>query len=493
MPKLLRFKNELIKNNKTLLFHILLVLMFSSFSALFLYFNNVGEVDFLEILPMVLVFSFIGLFIYIVSSLLVKNAIKGVLISFVICILLFNFALIEQGMFFLFKNLWYWHTVTIALVFLAHLIYLIIKVIPEKFLKEVPLVLTLVFGGLILFNGVMAAPAIISKLNSQNNMVQTTDTSPAQGTAAQGLPNMYVLVWDEYAGFAQMEEYYDYDNAVLEEFLTENGFTISYDSLNGSINTATVMTNFVNLEYVVKDTDSMAHREQLRYNGELFSLLTDFGYEIRTFSDTYFYGEQYSVLEAANSGAATVSGEGVVELLVKQTILYPLFSNNTSYTVDTVTDATAYIGALENTPTQPTLTLMHVDFPHQPFLVDENGNEVPYSEVNNWEDPQYYLGQYKYATKLMMQLIEDILQNDPNAMIFTMSDHGARATTSPSYPEKFAFDYMRNPFHAFYYKGEDLSHITGQSGVNTMRLLLNETLGLTLEEVEVHVNEEPQP
>lgn len=77
----------------------------------------------------------------------------------------------------------------------------------------------------------------------------------------------------------------------------------------------------------------------------------------------------------------------------------------------------------------------------------------------------------------MIEVLENLVENDPDALIMTMSDHGARYAPGTDPEDAITI------FNAFYYAGEDLQEYTGKSGINTIQRLLNLVLGTDFEEL----------
>ena len=78
----------------------------------------------------------------------------------------------------------------------------------------------------------------------------------------------------------------------------------------------------------------------------------------------------------------------------------------------------------------------------------------------------------------MIRIIENIIENDPEAVVLLMSDHGARSRS------EFTIEMKTNPLNAVYFRGEKLD-IEGLSSVNTLRTILNRLLQLDLPMVNV--------
>lgn len=82
----------------------------------------------------------------------------------------------------------------------------------------------------------------------------------------------------------------------------------------------------------------------------------------------------------------------------------------------------------------PTLTIVADSMAHYPFIMDENGNKV--HDDDNL-DPLTYYEQHIYATKVLINMIDMILQYDPNAVIICQGDHGLHGNTQEDFVKAF--------------------------------------------------------
>lgn len=469
---------------------LLAVIFAAIFPAIFLYGNNSNEANIQDVLRPMLLFVAIALALFLVCFIIIRNTYKSAVITVLFMLVFENFATLEAFLLNINPDLRYWHTTAIFLFILLHIAYLINRFIPADLDAAISSVLCLVFGALVVVNVVVAVPGEINKMNArQLEAAQSKPEENALGvnSGSETLPNIYLLVFDEFSGFRQMEKYYHYDNKVLKDFLTENGFTISYDSHNESIITTTVTTNLANLDYIVDNTTSESEKKALRQNGALFSLMSDLGYDIRKLSVNELYGEDYRIEGLTSVGTSlTATGEDLNTLLFKQTALYPWIKHTTSDTLKLV----EFLESDDNIPSETTFTIAHMAISHTPFYYDENGNIRPSVDWNNWHDDSIYLDIYKYNTKLIISIVENLVKNDPNALIMLMSDHGARASTDAElFMEKFELNDVNNIFNAFYYNGEDLQEYSNLSAVNTLRMLLNQAIGTDYTLVEVPIDD----
>lgn len=470
---------------------ILTVIFVAVFPAIFLYGNNANEANLADVLPAMGMFSAIALAMFVLSVLVTRNTNKSAIITVLFMLVFENFAALEGILLMINSNLRYWHTTAIMLFILLHIGYLIHRFLPDDLAASISPVLCLVFGGLLLINGLTAIPGEINKWNARQLEAKTLQTEEpiidSQAAAKEDLPNIYLLIFDEFAGFHQMEKYYNDDNAVLKDYLEENHFTISYDSHNESIITTTIVTNLVNLDYVVSNETSEAEKTVARENGALFSTLSDMGYQIRTITTNGRYGQTYE-MDDFHSGnvSVTATGDDLNTILFKNTPLYP-------WCVHTENNELKIAGFLESEdciPTVPTFTLAHMLITHVPFYFDEDGNMNPSKDWDDWRNNDIYLGIHKYNSKIIMSIVNNLVSNDPDSLILIMSDHGARASTDAEiFMEKFALEDINNIFNVFYYKGMDLTEYRDLSSVNTLRMLLNISLGTDYELVEVPVDD----
>lgn len=461
---------------------LLTTILVALFPVLFLYFNNLGIVSLDEALLLCIIFAGIAFVLFAVALVITHSGHRASLIASVFCAVLFNFALIEKAMKIVLHSFYYWQMVMLVVFIALHIAWLIWKKCSLSLVKDICNIACMVLSGLIVFNGVMAVPQIINKVNAEKILGEEQSKQLQHVKDGTTPPNIYLLIFDEFAGFDQMEQAYGYDNRLLKDFLTANAFTISYNSYNESILTSTVTTNLVNLDYIVDDTFSEADKAALRKTGELFSLLQNHGYDIRKLTDGDFYGEPSQIaVTSTGKGALSIEGDSFKDIVLKYTACYPFILVDSNEVLNTKLTIIEYLS--NEIPQVPTFSIMHLTFPHQPFLVDGNGKLISTDDSSNWSDPSIYQGQYIYATKLMIELLGSIKEKDSNSLIMVISDHSARG--NKGLIEEKSKPYRNNSFNSFYYQGNDLTEYVDKSLVNTLRVLLNLVIGTDFQELEV--------
>ena len=449
------------------------VILVSLFPSVFLYAQNAKIASFREIMVPSLAFCGMGIVFFSFFFLLSKTTFNASVGAILTIIVLLNYSFIEKSILKIqIPNLRYWHVAPTIVFILLSLSLLICKKMPEKVASNINKIVAITFSSLILFNLVIAIPDIVTKNYYRYEEVQIKEDHPENlQNEDKQLPNFYYLVFDEYASFNQIEKYYGYNNLDFAKYLETLGFNVSYSSSNDSRSTEVVMTNIVNLDYVTEAEHSTAQRMMMRHDNILFSILQNSGYMITLLEGAPYYGFQKT---GTQSSAKTIEGRTIADLMISNTIFWPF--RKADYGEET-RQMLAYMDQLKEGafPAGNTFVFSHFAQPHMPYKFDEYGNQLLGVGQFDTENKQYYLGNYIYTTKLIKDIADSLVQNDPTAVILIASDHGARETKG-----EFLETDICQILNAVYYKGEKLD-IEGLSGINTLRTLLNKLLMLNLE------------
>ena len=479
-------KTKLKTTRKEILLSFLATLLTSLFPVLFLLLNNIGNVRFTEILLPIVVSGIVGIVIWLIFSALFHSFVDGSICGCLVCLIGFNFRLIENVLNSIWSTIKYWHLLPVSFFVITLLMILILSKLNFDVRKDVNLIFVIVFGLLIIFNFLQAIPKFVSFYNTKDTSLQNSEMSEYLNSEVPAdLPNIYWLIFDEYSNFDVLEKYFDYNNYEFASFLEKNNFTVSYNSINESQQTMTILSNYVYLDYITDDSVAYSERQEIMKNGSIFKLLEENGYTI----NAILGGENFGLLDKKVS-STTMEGDDFATLIMKNTVIYPFFVK------DTYKNAQIYLTAFDNLQKikvndneSPTLHFAYFNLPHQPFCFDANGNKVPLSHINDWVDQKYYLNQLIYTTTQIQETIESILKEDKDAIIILQSDHSARSlqTEDGEYLiEKFD---RRHFLNAIYFKGQPLDDIKGKSGVNTLRIVLEKLLSIELPELEVPISE----
>ena len=212
----------------------------------------------------------------------------------------------------------------------------------------------------------------------------------------------------------------------------------------------------------------------LNINPTLRKILKQNGYSFYGVGDTEWLYIS-SLTENSASSSKTMEGEDILQLVMKNTFLYPEYNLDINETQKTILDTYEYYNG-DVYSERSRFLMTYICSPHQPFIFDENGNSVPESHYADWSDEKYYLDQYKFIMKKTMSTVDTILREDPDSIIFIVSDHGPRSNPEMEYIEK------TNILNCLYYKGETVN-IEGLTDVETLRLVIEKLFDSDLPEL----------
>lgn len=342
--------------------------------------------------------------------------------------------------------------------------------------------------------------AAVSALTSGSSNSSDAFESYEPKTLSGDLPNVYFFLFDGYAGAENLQHYYNYDNEPFLQAMEDKGFTVSRDSHNPeSLLTVTLVPNLLNMNYVCRGDMSTSEKDAMLVMPNFFRTFRDNGYQINLINHLNYFGSEGCQVLTHKQSRRTIS-----DFLLKNSLYY---QSNTikkllnryikadyvaTYTgplfdaMDAERDCWKYVGD------GPTLTMGYLQCPHAPTILDKDGNLVEnYENVGwQWDRHELYLGQLEFISNFILELVAGIQENDPDALIIVQSDHGSRQANHyydmgiwDSFDAKSENLYMQNILNCIYYQGEHIP-IEGQTGINSLRLTLNQVFGTDYEMIE---------
>lgn len=487
---------KFLKKNLSGIFSLIAVCLYP---CLFMYFRNVGEASITDVSPIIELFLKTALIIAVVFWVVLRNLSKAITITNISMLFVCNFELIAN----LFKNadskIKYGIPIVAAIIVLVA-VTVVLYGKKEEIAQTVNGLFLLVFTVLILMNAIPAIPTIIHKNNMEverNEDVYSLLNVDSVNT--WNGPNIYYMIFDEYAGPENLDYFYAVDNAEFYNFMKEKNFNVSSSSYNlESIHTCTIVPNLVNLDYVVKDEMPEAERTEYMNNPTLYSVMKTLGYDINTVSfpnflddtqsrNSYSGGTDYE----SKAGYFVLENSAFIHWYKKYKKEATTGENKTELTFgESVKEAIEYFKSFPKDSKRASKKQFHMAYfqaPHVPFCFDAEGNPLPDSQSMNWNDPDIYLGCLKWVSGRIEEIVDEILKEDPKSIIIVQSDHGARYVRHGGElnynVEGLDKAYERNILNCVYYKGKTLD-IEGLSGINTIRKILNEQYGTKMEMLE---------
>ena len=96
---------------------------------------------------------------------------------------------------------------------------------------------------------------------------------------------------------------------------------------------------------------------------------------------------------------------------------------------------TAYtVSDLLQSAEEPNFCIFWCDYAHFPFVLDEDGNLIANEDSRNIGD---YPAQHRFTAKVLLNLVDMILAEDPDAVIVLQSDHGLHGNSEEAFEEYF--------------------------------------------------------
>jgi hypothetical protein len=310
-------------------------------------------------------------------------------------------------------------------------------------------------------------------------------------------PDIYHLIFDSYSNSPALKEYFNYENDI-NGYLESKGFFVVDSAISNYRSTPYSIASVFNLQYL-KGAEPYQHSNSSNFllgrkayiNNEWLRFLEKYDYRFSIFSQL----EDDRLL--TNFGVLGVSKPH--SWLRKQT-MERIYQN--PWLRDKITEPFGKSGkqpamirksmrlfhaynqkAIEHINSDcakyahgykgpPVFSYTHFMIPHDPYLVDENGNLVDKPQPEN-ADMKGYLDQLKYSNKLIRQIIDCILSDTTRKkLIIIQGDHGYRHYVNA--PEVTAF----GAIDALYFYDGNYEGIqkTG-SLVNTYRIIVNKYFG----------------
>ena len=440
------------------------------YPIIFLYAGNINEVSFSQAVGPSLFFILIAGIIWMLFSVIASNVWHGSILASVFMIIILNYKWIENLFRKLLPNLRWWHIVPIIVVS-----FVCVAVVKrgKTANKKLCFWVSSIFIVLCIFNIIVAIKKIVGKITVEFTSQVNEKKVDNAFIVNKNTPNVYFLILDEYSNFNIMSKYYNYDNKVFEDFLTSNGFNISYNSRNNSSSTNVVTTNLLNLEYVVNDKTSDVDRFKMRKKPKLFDFFSSKGYTTYSIDNIGILLPMWKAIENAqyNFEVDDKSRNQFSKMVIEKTLFDKMVKKDYLLENKVVLQSLIYLKETSRQDIQPRLVYMHLLCPHVPFRWDETGQAVSIENSVNWKEKKYYLGQYKYITQNIMDCLKEIVANDPNSVIILQSDHSARSEKGGIVIEE---EDKKEILNAVYYKGEPYIKHKDMSGLNTLRTVLSD-------------------
>ena len=313
--------------------------------------------------------------------------------------------------------------------------------------------------------------------------------------AVKQKPNVYFLLFDEYAGYKSLQDSFGFKNDSFYHFLQQQQFK----ELPGFANydfTPFSMSSILNMQYVPENyqkhkltqPDIQQRFGEIR-NARVFSIFKELGYTIENNSIFDIKGNpalyRYNGLFPTHAGLLTNKifhnrafkniGWWFITGKFKMTFLQDyFFYRKDAYNLEV---EKAVQKSMKAKQPQPKFCYAHFFLPHGQFYRDSAGNFNTPEQINDLKylaDKSLYLSYLKYTNNIIANLVKELNSNDPGAIVIIMSDHGFYDYDNPGDYDPYNFDnicFLRFP------AGMQQEGKTPGSNVNFFRYFFNNGFG----------------
>lgn len=325
-------------------------------------------------------------------------------------------------------------------------------------------------------------------------------------------PNVYFLLFDEYAGYKSLRDSFGFKNDSLYCFLKQQQFTelpvfSNYDFTPFS------MSSILNMQYVPENyrkhsltqPDIQNRFGEIR-NARVFEIFRSVNYSIENLSifdikgnpALYEYNGLFPIHAALlnnkifhnrfkkNVGWWFITGRFGIPVLKEY-----YMKRKDSYNLEV---ESSVLKSMTVKPPQPRFIYAHFFLPHGQFYRDSAGNFNPPEKILDLKylaDKSLYLSYLKYTNNIIKKLVTQVTASDPGAIVVIMSDHGFYDYNNPGDYDPANFNNIC--FARFPDAQADTANLP-RSNVNFFRYFFNRAYGQNLPYIQdssIYVIEDP--
>lgn len=479
--------------------------LITAYPVLFLYANNINEVQFTNVIRSLVVVSVSSLLAGLVFRLCFKDWHKAGVALSVCIVMFFSYGFLHNALraanlrgYILWGYQIGVNTYLLPLWLLVFLMALYWIWRSKKSYQNATKLLNIIAVTLIVITGFRIFTTVVHSTSEQTRQKAFDHRRAIDLKPTAECPDIYFIILDGYVRSDILARDYPRDNTDFISYLQEKGFYVVPDSYSNYTYTHVSLTSTLNLDYLhdlavpadKKYTRSLY--QQLYRNNPVFRALKQLGYEIVSFPTGYKFTDLRDVgIEHFESDMFYLS-EFESELFnltplrainkLKQ-IRYDKARNRILFPLE-------YL-ATERDHEHPIFAMAHLLCPHVPFIFGPQVENTIGFLTLRWDVDiktdkgidffkTLYADQVAHLNQLIMRMIDQILARPgPKPIIILQADHGARYMT---YDEQWPGSTdPYDPFailNAIYFPDSNYAQLYDSiSPVNTFRVLFNKYFG----------------
>jgi hypothetical protein len=259
-------------------------------------------------------------------------------------------------------------------------------------------------------------------------------------------PNVYLLVFDEYAGLQNLATNFGYNNNKFYDSLKQIGFNIINTKSNYNY-TPVSMASMLNAQFIptLKDSGTLDWKQELHCaalvkNAQVFEVFKKMNYNVKSYSLFEVDKNKHIGISKFLLGHEKILTHSMMHYNLLKKFGYIFFKikplKNTVqklfwsefYDYNEIVEK-GLLNEINSKKNSPQLTYTHFLMPHYPFLYDSNSVKKPMEmlhNMDNWVNGINYLGYLKHCNNKILSFAKRIVAADSNAVVLLMSDHGYR-------------------------------------------------------------------
>jgi multisubunit Na+/H+ antiporter MnhF subunit len=461
---------------------ILYPFLFAVFPVLFLYSHNIKEVRLAQVFPALGILLVSSLLLWGIFLWIFKNKAKAALVTAVFILFFFSYGHIYDQLSYLDSALGIGlisHALLVPIFFVLWLLIAFLVFRSKKNFDRAVGFLNLTAITLILINVFNIALFNINRPGTPTWQAEILiDGKPVKNIEGDKIDrrDVYYIILDEYAGLNAVKKIYGYDNEPFIKELEKRGFYVASESKTRYNLSEKSMAASLNMRFLAEGDDP----HKMIRNSSVAGLFKQLGYkififpmnaktvfsisdEVFEFTEIWFNDFNLMLLKTSMFGflADIIVESGDYGRYYREKVLYAFDKLKTLPDIK-----------------EPTFVYAHIICPHYPFVFDENGRPTKPENFFNIRDKKYYLDQYIFTNKKIIDMVDSLLQrSEVPPVIIIQSDHGQRGTAPHN--RSYRMDVGRSwedIFNGYFLPGADDAYKElhpAMSPINSFRLVFN--------------------
>jgi len=269
--------------------------------------------------------------------------------------------------------------------------------------------------------------------------IQKQEVSALHAKQTNHKPDIYYIILDQMAGRDGLKEYLQYDDDWFYTALEKRGFYLAKKSLSNYPITRLSLASSLNFSYLDRyqsaaglDKKNWTMMNKLARDNKIARLLKKQGYDY-VLNNSGFASSNYSSLTDKN--ICSTFSDFFSEKLLRSTIvsLFPGAEEGImSFARNRILSQFHCVQNMQKTD-KPKFVFTHILSPHEPYLFGANGEAVYFAGGrcdHHWtpETKKAYLAQVEFIQKKTLATLDQLLANNPDALVVIQGDHGTHCS-----------------------------------------------------------------